>query len=155
MKRSELIRKTPMKRATPKPATRRIERIATPLCTALRVSSHHGSATAAVKREVVRMEAPIRPQPKDVRYISEQWRRHVAGLPCVHCGGASQAAHRNLGKGLGLKTDDCLCAALCPPEHARIDQGRDLTRDERRAIMDRYIVLTLQALVKAGKVGPI
>jgi hypothetical protein len=51
------------------------------------------------------------------------------------------------------KADDCLTAALCPTEHAEIDQGRDMTRDERRAKMDRAIVLTLQALVRRGRVG--
>lgn len=37
---------------------------------------------------------------------------------------------------------------------ARDQLHRDLSRDERRALMDRYIVLTLRALVRTGKVMP-
>lgn len=96
--------------------------------------------------------APATPAPKEGRYISEAWRRAVADLPCVFCGEPSQAAHRNEGKGMGLKTHDCLTAALCPREHAEIDQGKDMTRDERRARMDRAIVLTLAELVLRGRV---
>ncbi len=72
---------------------------------------------------------------------------------CVLCGRYGvQVAHRNEGKAKGRKTDDCLTAALCPECHTDIDQGKDMSRDERRATMDRAIVLTLLALVKAGKV---
>jgi hypothetical protein len=42
---------------------------------------------------------------------------------------------------------------LCPACHDAIDNGNKLSRDERRAQMDRAIVLTLDRLVKAGKVG--
>ena len=149
MNRSTPLRRTPMKRAAPKPVARPARLVTPP--TAPLVIVPRAIKTYPLAAFV---DAPIRPQPKDGRYRSEQWRRHVAGLPCVHCGGASQAAHRNEGKALGLKTDDCLTAALCPTEHARIDQGRDLSRDERRALVDRYIVLTLRALVRTGKVMP-
>lgn len=46
---------------------------------------------------------------------SEPYRRLVAALPCIDCGieGASQAAHPNAGKGLGIKADDLLCFPLC------------------------------------------
>ena len=90
--------------------------------------------------------------PKEEIHVSEAWRRHVASLPCVVCGAAAQAAHRNEGKGMGLKTDDALTAALCPTHHAEIDQGKDMTREQRRAAIDRAIVLTLRALVRAGLV---
>lgn len=87
------------------------------------------------------------------RYESQPWRRAVASLPCVFCGGASQAAHRNEGKGMGVKTDDCWTAALCPPCHGEIDQGKNMTRQTRRAEMDRAVVLTLRELVRRGWVG--
>ena len=97
-------------------------------------------------------QAPATPQPKEDRHSSEAWRRAVAEIPCVFCGKPAQAAHRNAGKGLALKTDDCLCAALCPDHHSEIDQGKTMTREQRRAELDRAIVLTLRALVHAGKV---
>ena len=78
-------------------------------------------------------------------FRSEKLRRYVASMSCVHCGSIDvQAAHRNQSKGMGLKASDGLLAALCWREHARIDQGKDLTRDERRALMDSYIVRTFQ-----------
>ena len=91
---------------------------------------------------------------KPTPYRSEAWLAAVRSIPCVKCGSPGvQAAHRNQGKGMGTKADDCLTAALCPAHHAEIDQGRDMTREERRAEIDRCIVLTLQALVRAGLVG--
>jgi hypothetical protein len=86
---------------------------------------------------------------------SEGWRRCVAALKvCVLCGEwGAQAAHRNEGKGQAAKTDDCLTAALCVRCHAEIDQGKNLSRDMRRVLMDRAIVLTLRELVLRGWVG--
>lgn len=56
---------------------------------------------------------PSRPKSKPVR--SEPYRRLVASLGCAMCGveGASQAAHPNAGKGLGIKASDLLCFPLC------------------------------------------
>ncbi len=87
-------------------------------------------------------------------FRSKAWLDAVRSLDvCVLCGKHGvQAAHRNEGKAKGRKTDDCLTAAICPEEHAAIDSGKDMTRDERRATLDRAIVLTLQALVRQGKV---
>lgn len=88
-------------------------------------------------------------------YRSAGWMKAVAELEtCVLCGRHGvQVAHRNEDKGRGMKVDDCLTAALCPACHDAIDNGKDMTRDERRAAMDRAIVLTLRALVRTGKVG--
>jgi hypothetical protein len=91
---------------------------------------------------------------KDVPHYSEAWRRAVAGLPnCVRCmqPGGVQAAHRNQGKSMGKKTDDCLTAALCQECHAEIDHGKDMTREERRAALDGAIMRTLVLLFRAGK----
>ena len=89
---------------------------------------------------------------KHVRHESIAWRRAVEALPCVLCGreGQTQCAHRNEGK--GLKTDDCMTAALCLTCHADIDQGPDLLRDERRNLMDSAILLTISALARSGKI---
>ena len=90
-------------------------------------------------------------------YRSAAWMKAVAEVEtCVLCGRYGvQVAHRNEDKAKSQKVDDCLTAALCPECHHEIDNGKNLTRDERRAAMDRAIVLTLRALVRAGKVGPL
>lgn len=93
--------------------------------------------------------------PKQARFRSDKWLRAVADLDCVICdrAGPSQAAHRNEGKGMGMKTDDALTAALCPSCHADIDQGKELTREQRREMMDRAILDTLVQLARNGKVS--
>lgn len=90
----------------------------------------------------------------DATWRSDAWLGAVRLVPCVHCGGHAEPAHRNEGKGQGLKTHDAWTAALCREEHRRLDQGGDLTREQRRSLMDRYIVLTLAELVKRGLVTP-
>jgi ferredoxin len=91
---------------------------------------------------------------KNPPYRSRKWLAAVRGLEeCVICGahGVIQAAHRNEGKGMGIKTSDCLTAALCQYCHTMIDQGKEMSRMERRAEMDRAIVLTIEQLVKSGR----
>lgn len=97
------------------------------------------------------MRAPIQ---KSSPYRSDKWIAAVRSLDCcVQCGKwGVQAAHRNESKGMGQKTSDCLCAALCPECHFEIDNGHAMTKDERHAAMDRAIVLTIERLVQAGKV---
>lgn len=92
---------------------------------------------------------------KNKPYRSDQWLQAVRDLEtCVLCGAYGvQAAHRNQGKGAGMKTSDCLTAAICPACHHEIDHGKEMTREERRATIDRAIVLTFERLVKSGKVG--
>jgi hypothetical protein len=95
---------------------------------------------------------------KNPPYRSEKWLAAVRELDeCVICGahGVIQAAHRNEGKGMGIKTSDCLTAALCPHCHEMIDQGKEMSRMERRAQMDLAIVLTVERLVKAGRIAPL
>ena len=113
-------------------------------------ASHTMTRTVAVMATPASFTARVA-VPKQVRHESEAWRRAVAALPCVICGceGQTQCAHRNEGK--GLKTDDCMTAALCLKCHADIDQGPDLSRDDRRDVMDYAILLTISALARAGK----
>jgi len=61
-----------------------------------------------------------------------------------------QCAHRNEGKGMGLKTKPWMTAALCPSCHFEVDSGRTLDREHRRALMDRAIVLTHARLIERG-----
>ncbi|HHM6046645.1 TPA: hypothetical protein ACRMOD_000375 [Pseudomonas aeruginosa] len=51
---------------------------------------------------------------------------------------------------MSQKTDDCLCAALCDECHRQIDNGVDLTREERRALLDRAICDTIAQLARMG-----
>jgi hypothetical protein len=88
-------------------------------------------------------------------YRCSEWLAAVAQIPCVFCGKPAQVAHRNKGKGMGIKTDDCQTAALCLECHHDIDNGPDMTRDQRRARMDEAIVLTLTAMVEMGLVAPV
>lgn len=85
-------------------------------------------------------------------YRSRNWLAAVHQISCcVLCGSYGiQAAHRNEGKGMSQKTDDCLCAALCEQCHREIDNGSTMTRDERRATLDKAIVLTIQQLARMG-----
>lgn len=81
-----------------------------------------------------------------------RWFAAVAEIgDCVLCGAHGvQVAHRNYGKGMGLKTRPWETAALCMECHVAIDSGKDYTRDERRALMDRAIVNTHAELAKRG-----
>lgn len=93
---------------------------------------------------------------KESPYRSEKWLRAVASLHCMRCfrEGMTQAAHRNQGKGMGTKVDDCWTAALCVDCHREIDQGKNMTRDERREALDTAILMTLRELARKGLVKP-
>lgn len=108
-----------------------------------------GRAVMATAETIARGASAVQ---KERRHESEAWRRAVAALPCVLCQreGSTQAAHRNEGKGMGLKTDDALTAALCATCHSAIDQGPDFSREERRRRLDVAILLTIRQLARNG-----
>lgn len=89
-------------------------------------------------------------------YRSRKWLAAVGQIDqCVLCGrDGTQVAHRNEGKGFGLKVDDSLTAALCVDCHHEIDNGNQLNREQRRALMDRAIVLTIRELTRNDLVAP-
>ncbi|GAB7197635.1 hypothetical protein [Dickeya oryzae] len=89
-------------------------------------------------------------------YRSKKWLAAVGSIQqCVLCGTwGTQVAHRNEGKGIGIKADDCATAAICVQCHTEIDNGKDLTREERRQMMDRAIVLTVIQIARQGLVVP-
>ncbi len=89
-------------------------------------------------------------------YRSKKWLAAVGQIEqCVLCGRwGTQVAHMNEGKGMGMKTDDCATAAICKECHHEIDNGSHLSREERRCLMNRAIVLTVIKLVRMGKVVP-
>jgi hypothetical protein len=88
--------------------------------------------------------------PKEKPRKSSDWLKAVRTIECcVLCGKyGTQAAHRNESKGLSRKTDDALTAAICLDCHHEIDNGKNLTKEQRRATIDRAIVLTLQQLFR-------
>lgn len=77
----------------------------------------------------------------------------VRELPCQVCGaedGTVCAAHRNEGKGMGIKVSDALVAAMCFRCHQSLDQGAAMTREERRETWNRAAIGTYQALFERG-----
>ncbi|MEA3250160.1 MAG: hypothetical protein U9Q35_01050 [Pseudomonadota bacterium] len=87
-------------------------------------------------------------------YRSRKWLANVHEIECcVLCGGYGiQAAHRNAGKGMAMKVDDCLTAAICPACHHDIDNAPGMDREQRRARLDHAICLTLAELARRGLV---
>jgi len=85
---------------------------------------------------------------------NRKWLAAVGEIECcVLCGNYGiQVAHRDEGKGMGLKTSDHLTAAICPGCHHEIGNGKELSRAERRALMDRAIVITVDRLVTSGRI---
>jgi len=88
-------------------------------------------------------------------YRNRKWLSAIHEIEaCVLCGAwGVQAAHSNQDRGMGQKASDSLCAAICPECHTEIDNGRHLTQEQRRARLDRAIVLTLDQLTRRGLVG--
>jgi hypothetical protein len=73
----------------------------------------------------------------------KRWFAAVADTErCDLCRGPGplQVAHRDFGKGMGLKTQPCETAALCVPCHRELTDGTQYNRDQKRAFMDRAIV---------------
>jgi beta-glucanase (GH16 family) len=69
--------------------------------------------------------------------------------------GQTQAAHANwgiYGKGMGQKAHDCFVAALCIRCHAELDQGKNLSADERQQMWESAFRKTLVALFEQGKI---
>jgi len=74
--------------------------------------------------------------PKFKYFRSKKHLKNVASLACQHCGleGSTQAAHSNQlkhGKGRSLRASDEYTAALCVNHHYEIDQGSNLTKQQR------------------------
>lgn len=70
-------------------------------------------------------------------YRNKKLLEAVREAPCMHCGaqdGTVVAAHSNQlrdGKGRGIKAHDYRIAALCFRCHAKLDQGHQMSREER------------------------
>lgn len=82
-----------------------------------------------------------------------RWFQAVASIPaCVLCGAwGVQVSHSNRDRGMSQKSAAHQTAALCPGCHNDIDNGKDLSQAERRALHDRAITLTHDWLIRNGK----
>lgn len=89
--------------------------------------------------------------PKHQYVRSKALLKAVASLDCQHCGSPYmvQAAHTNWGhgKGRGIKADDNMTAALCLKCHYEIDQGKNLSREERQELWEKAHRRTVQTLI--------
>ena len=100
----------------------------------VRISDGKDRACVPVKKA-----APVR---------DEAYRRAVAALACAHCGkpGPSQAAHGDAGKGMGIKSSDETCFALCVACHVGIGSQGWFKKEHRRALETKYAEQTRRVL---------
>lgn len=88
-----------------------------------------------------------------MNYRNKDLLRAVSQLPCQICGkeGETQASHSNQledGKGMGIKAHDSFVAAICFTCHAEIDQGKNYTKELRKAVWDKAHKRTMGELFK-------
>jgi len=90
--------------------------------------------------------------PKTEYIRSQKLLKAVASLRCMHCGTSEgvQASHANwseFGKAKSLKASDIYVAALCQRDHYEIDQGKNLTKDQRKEMWLNAHRKTVETLV--------
>ncbi len=90
--------------------------------------------------------------PKTEYIRSQKLLKAVASLRCMHCGTSEgvQASHSNWsehGKAKSLKASDIYVAALCQRDHYEIDQGKNLTKDQRKEMWLNAHKKTVETLV--------
>jgi len=77
-------------------------------------------------------------------------------LPCCHCGredGTVVAAHSNQlrdGKGKSIKSSDFRIASLCFACHSELDQGKNLSKQERVEMWEEAHRKTIGLLFENG-----
>lgn len=94
--------------------------------------------------------------PKFTYVRSKKLLQACRALPCQHCGasdGTVCAAHSNQaqhGKGKSIKASDVFVASLCFRCHTALDQGADLTREQRIAMWTDAWRSTVRGLLRLG-----
>ena len=81
--------------------------------------------------------------------------QHAPNCMCclVRNDGTVVAAHANhVGKGMGMKSHDFAWAAMCFKCHVWLDQGANLTRQDRRAMWEAAYWRTQEWLWASGKI---
>lgn len=74
-------------------------------------------------------------------------------LPGICEGGRGEPCHSNQprhGKGAGIKAHDCFFASGCRSRHRELDQGKTMTRDEKREAWQWAHEKTMLALWRQG-----
>ncbi len=75
----------------------------------------------------------------------------------MNCGindGTVCAAHSNQskhGKGLGLKAPDSLVAALCHKCHYELDNGKNLSKQEKVEMWNQAYIRTMKTLIETER----
>jgi len=84
---------------------------------------------------------------------SEKHRRLVASMPCCECETeiGIQAAHANYSKGMGIKACDSQIFPMCQTCHQWLDQGGELSKEERRNYERRAVDGTRRLLRVSGQ----
>jgi hypothetical protein len=54
---------------------------------------------------------------------------------------------------MGLKAPDCWCVPLCPECHREFDQGTRWAKQEKRDMMDAWILQTVLELASRGLIA--
>ena len=91
-------------------------------------------------------------------YRSDKLLKSVRDCPCQSCGamdGTIVAAHSNQmrdGKGRGLKANDYRIAALCYKCHSELDQGKNMSREERLNMWEQAHRATIGWLFENEKI---
>ena len=91
-----------------------------------------------------------------MNYRNTKLTEAVRQLPCQQCGiqdGTVVAAHSNQlrdGKGKGIKAHDFRIAALCYRCHADLDQGSQMSKEERREVWEEAHRRTVGELFLRG-----
>ena len=93
---------------------------------------------------------------KSQPYRNKRHLMNVAMLDCQVCGlsGHTQAAHSNWGKhgkSFGRKADDQYTAAMCQFCHSELDQGANLTKEQRQEMWEKAWIKTVHAIVELGQ----
>ena len=96
--------------------------------------------------------------PKFNYFRSKKHLQNVASLPCQICyiEGRTQASHSNQakhGKAKSLKSSDEFVAAICVEHHFEIDQGSNLTKQQRIDMWNEAYQKTVNRL-KAQNLWP-
>jgi len=87
-------------------------------------------------------------------FRSQKFMNLMRELPCSNCGsedGTVCAAHRNEGKGMGLKVSDALVIPLCYNCHMEFDQGKEMSRDGKRMLWDSLYIKTMSELIESKR----
>lgn len=90
-------------------------------------------------------------------YRNKKLLETVRQSSCQHCGvddGTVVAAHSNWaedGKGMGIKAHDYKIAALCFRCHMALDQGKEMSKDERKKMWQNAHNKTIAWLFESGR----